>query len=197
MPDTGGLTDFQTRRHAGVPVAARKGSGGVRRSRYTNKKGRLGALLSERFRLRSACVFLAELVDATTRVDDLLLARVERMAVRAHLDLQIVTERRARDERVATAARHRRLLVLRMDARLHCPVRVVERPPPKKGAQCSDASGGLQEKICRAVCGSFPYDCYPQTLWISVWMSGKRGICKGYKNVTSSLCSKIRQVFSP
>src|SRR5690348_6878922 len=43
-------------------------------------------------------VLLAELVDATGGVHDLLLARIERMAVRAHLDLQIVPQRRARLE---------------------------------------------------------------------------------------------------
>ena len=42
---------------------------------------------------KSACVFLAELVDATAGVNDLLLAGVERVAGRAHFDLQIVPER--------------------------------------------------------------------------------------------------------
>ena len=43
-------------------------------------------------------VFLAELVDTAAGVDDLLLAGVERMAVGADFDLQIVADRRARRE---------------------------------------------------------------------------------------------------
>ena len=50
------------------------------------------ALLGKRnalLRARGTRVLAAELVHASGGVDDLLLARVERMAVRAHLDLQV------------------------------------------------------------------------------------------------------------
>src|SRR5262245_12480143 len=64
-------------------------------------------------------VLLAELVDAPRGIDDLLLAGIERMAVRAHLDLQIVPERRARLERVATRAGDGDLFVLGMNGGFH------------------------------------------------------------------------------
>ena len=64
-------------------------------------------------------VLLAELVDAPGGIDDLLLARIERMAVRAHLDLQVVPERRARLERVAARAGDGDLFVLGMDGGFH------------------------------------------------------------------------------
>src|SRR5579872_991263 len=41
---------------------------------------------------RSCRVLLAELVDAAAGVDDLLLAGVERMAVRTNLNLQVLTD---------------------------------------------------------------------------------------------------------
>jgi hypothetical protein len=94
----------------------------------------------------SAGVLLAELVDAAAGVDDLLLARIERMAVRADFDLQVVTEGRARMEGVPAAAGHRDLFVFGMDCVFHglpTPVRRLG----EKGAQCSDASRPSQEKI--------------------------------------------------
>lgn len=68
---------------------------------------------------RSASVLLAELVDAATGIDGLLLAGEERVAVRAHFDLQIVAQRRARQELVPTAAGDVGVFVFRMDAGFH------------------------------------------------------------------------------
>src|SRR5688500_7730673 len=90
------------------------------------REGQHGKLRSCARRGPLAGVLLAEFVDATAGVDDLLLARIERMAVRAHLDLQVVAQRRARVEGVATAAGHRDLFVLGMDCVFHdywCPAR--------------------------------------------------------------------------
>jgi hypothetical protein len=70
-------------------------------------------------RARGGRVLAAELVHAAGGVDDLLLARVERMAVGAHLDLQVMTERRARLERVAARAGDRDLFVLGVNRRFH------------------------------------------------------------------------------
>src|SRR5256886_8686786 len=64
-------------------------------------------------------VLLTELVHAACGVDDLLLAGIERMAVRAHLDLQIMSEGRARLERVATRAGDGDLFILGMDGGFH------------------------------------------------------------------------------
>ncbi len=64
-------------------------------------------------------VLLAEFVDATTCVQDLLLARVEGVAVRAHFDLKIVSEGRARNECIPAAAGHGRFFIFRMDCGLH------------------------------------------------------------------------------
>src|SRR5687767_8489246 len=66
-----------------------------------------------------AGVLLAEFVDATAGVDDLLFARIERVAVRAHLDLQVVAKRRARREGVPAAAGHGDLFVLGMNCVFH------------------------------------------------------------------------------
>jgi len=66
-----------------------------------------------------ARVLAAELVDAPGGVDDLLLTGIERMAVRAYLDLQIVPEGGARLERVATRAADGDLFVLRVNRRFH------------------------------------------------------------------------------
>jgi hypothetical protein len=92
---------------------------------------------------RSARVLLSEFVDATAGIDDLLLARIERMAVRADFDLQIVPERRARDERVPAAAGDSRLFVFRMDSGLHERVRLAD--ASEKGAQFSHQSRGSQQ----------------------------------------------------
>src|ERR1700683_1402349 len=66
-----------------------------------------------------AAVLLTELVHAASCVDHLLLAGVERMAVRAHLDLQILAQGRTRLERVAARAGDGDLFVLRMDRGFH------------------------------------------------------------------------------
>src|SRR5450759_329233 len=59
-----------------------------------------------------------EALDAPTGVDQLLLARVERVALRAQLDVQIRLGA-ARRERVAAGAVHGRFFVLRVDVFLH------------------------------------------------------------------------------
>src|SRR6185369_95065 len=87
----------------------------------TIKKGRRSAPFG-RFavgRAGLAGVLLTEFVDAAAGVDDLLLARIERMAVRADFDLQVVTEGRARVEGVPAAAGHRDLFVLGVDSVFH------------------------------------------------------------------------------
>lgn len=72
-----------------------------------------------KFKFESASVFLAELVHATAGIDDLLLAGIEGMAVRADFDLQVVTQSGTRLERVAAGTGHHRVFVLRMDIRFH------------------------------------------------------------------------------
>src|SRR5581483_8803888 len=64
-----------------------------------------------------------EPLDPSARVHELLLARVERMALRADLDVEIRL-RRARLERVPARARHGREHVLGMDAGLHQAARI-------------------------------------------------------------------------
>src|SRR5690606_9115845 len=55
---------------------------------------------------RRLVVLAAELVDATGRIEHLLLARIERVAGGADFDLKILPQRRTRLERVAAAAGH-------------------------------------------------------------------------------------------
>src|SRR4029079_10513530 len=118
----------------------------------TIKKGRRSAPFG-RFtvgRAGLAGVLLTEFVDAAAGGDYLLLARIERMAVRADFDLQVVTEGRARVEGVPAAAGHRDLFVLGVDSVFHGyrPVRRLG----EKGAQCSDAGRPSQEEIlCKAI----------------------------------------------
>ena len=64
-------------------------------------------------------VLLAELVDATAGVHDLLLAGVERMAGRADFNLQVVTERRTRLEGIPAGAGDRDGFVIGVDGGLH------------------------------------------------------------------------------
>src|SRR5574340_615421 len=66
-----------------------------------------------------ARVALAELLDPSGRVDDLLLACVEGMASRAHLDVKRLVDRGARRKRVAAAARHLDFAILRMNTGFH------------------------------------------------------------------------------
>src|SRR5262249_26581286 len=62
--------------------------------------------------------FLLELLDAAGGVDELHLAREERMARRADFDVDVLL-RAARGELVAAAARHGRFFVLRVNAFFH------------------------------------------------------------------------------
>src|SRR3984893_6607554 len=79
---------------------------------------------------RGGGVLLAELVHAARGVDDLLLAGIERVAVRAHLDLQIVSERRTRLERVAARAGDGDLFVLGMYGGFHGVLTVLRKTLP-------------------------------------------------------------------
>src|SRR5947207_12788574 len=80
-------------------------------------------------------VLPAELVHAARGVDDLLLARIERMAVRAHLDLQILTEGRARLERVAARAGDGDLSVVGVDCGFHGGLTLSQRAHPEMGCR--------------------------------------------------------------
>jgi hypothetical protein len=64
-------------------------------------------------------VLAAELVYATARVDDLLLARIERMAGRADLDNEIFAERLTRRKFVAATAGDLDVRVVGMDIGFH------------------------------------------------------------------------------
>jgi len=68
-------------------------------------------------------VFLAEFLDTTSGVDDLLLAGVERMAFRAHFNVQRLAHGRTRDEFVAATAVDGNLIVFRVYVCFHvyCP----------------------------------------------------------------------------
>src|SRR5262249_50567514 len=69
--------------------------------------------------LRFARVTLPEFLDPSRGVDDLLLARIERVAGGAHFHVERLVHGRARGERVSAAARHLNLAVLRMNTSFH------------------------------------------------------------------------------
>ena len=73
-------------------------------------------------RSRGALKFLLELLDATGGVHDFLLAGIERMAVGADLDLQVLGKCRACLELVATTANHVYLVVFRVNFWFHSDV---------------------------------------------------------------------------
>jgi hypothetical protein len=75
--------------------------------------------LKYRLRLGCGCVFLAELIDAAAGVDNFLLAGIERVAIGANFDLQILADGRTRLELVPAGARDRDLFVIGMDAGFH------------------------------------------------------------------------------
>src|SRR6478672_8922656 len=80
---------------------------------------RRGSGLGRRRSRRLGGVALPEFLDAAGGVHDLLLARIKRMASRAHLDMQRLLHGRTGGERVAAAARHLDFTVLRMNGGFH------------------------------------------------------------------------------
>jgi hypothetical protein len=68
---------------------------------------------------RLAGVFLAEFLDPARGVDNLLLARVERVARRTDFNVQGLRNGRARSERVAATTSHLDLLVVRVNSVFH------------------------------------------------------------------------------
>ena len=64
-------------------------------------------------------VLAAELVDATTGIDDLLLARIERMTGGADLDHEVFAERRARREFIAATTGDLDVRIVGMDIGFH------------------------------------------------------------------------------
>ena len=126
-------------------------------------------------------VFPAELVHTTGGVDDLLLARVERMAVRAHLDLQIMSQGRARLERVAARAGDGNLSVLGVNRSFHgrlglwvmtCPVYGAARALIKGRASVAAAPRRLKHRDGGGPGRAVPY---PQKLWTTLWMARRAG----------------------
>src|SRR6056297_972420 len=96
-----------------------------RRQRRAQKRASRRDALSRAMGLQQAAsgahsaVLAAELVDSTAGIDDLLLARVERVALGTDLDVQLFAQRGARLEGIAAAADNFDLLVFGMHVRLH------------------------------------------------------------------------------
>jgi hypothetical protein len=73
------------------------------------------------FRLFLAVAFV-EAVNAPGSVNQLLLAREKRVALRADFDVQVFLARRARGKTVAAGALHLDFVVFRMDSLFHVPL---------------------------------------------------------------------------
>jgi hypothetical protein len=109
---------------------------------------------------RSGGVFLAELVDAASGVEDLLLARVEGMAVRADFDLEVVSQSRLRFERIPAGAGDADFFVFGMRIGFHefsLSGRSLPAGHKKKGAQSSGPVVGSQalkpSRLIHRICG--------------------------------------------
>ena len=95
--------------------------------RVTNDKGSHGCLCLSKQKSAwtsgsgtlDVAVFLAEAIDTTSGIDDLLLARVEGVALGADFDVQRLGAGRAGLEVIATAAVHVDFDVIRMDGVFH------------------------------------------------------------------------------
>src|ERR1041385_1585218 len=94
-----------------------------RRSASRNRSTRIATLfLGSRLRRRRLLplgVALLETVDAAGRVDELLFAGEERVALRADLDAQLLARRAGRPG-LAAGAVDRNFLIFRVDLWLHC-----------------------------------------------------------------------------
>jgi hypothetical protein len=78
-----------------------------------------GCLFDRLCRGLLAAVLLAELLDPTRRIDDLLLAREKRVTRRTHFHLEIFAQRGARLEGIPATAGNRDFLVVGVDLVFH------------------------------------------------------------------------------
>ena len=84
---------------------------------HPNKKGSLRLPFTWRIELHA--VFLAELLDTASSVNNLLLACIERMTLGANFDVHVLARGGACLELVAATASHVDFSVVRMDLGLH------------------------------------------------------------------------------
>ena len=83
-------------------------------------RARLLISLCDRGRRLGHAVFASEFIHAAGAIDDLLLARIERMASGAYVDMQLaVGQGRARLKRVAATAGNGYFLIVGVDLGLH------------------------------------------------------------------------------
>ena len=85
----------------------------------SNKKGSRSCPFTRLLREKLHAVLLTELFDATGGVNDLLLARVKRMALGAHFNVQILAISRTCLEHIATTAGDVDFFVIRVGIGLH------------------------------------------------------------------------------
>jgi hypothetical protein len=97
------------------------------------------------------------------------------MAVRAHLDLQIVTEGRARLERVPARAGDGDLFVLRVDSGFHGGLTLSQKTYPVSGVPGAQIKGraslaAVARALKRLERGRLSRKGhYPQKLWTTLW----------------------------
>jgi hypothetical protein len=90
---------------------------GSRRAAFVVESKATGRVGSSR--LADCAVLLVEFLDSASRIDDLLLAGVERMAGRTHFDVQRLLHRRSRRKVVTAGAGYGDFIVCRMDGGFH------------------------------------------------------------------------------
>src|SRR5882672_12602763 len=109
-------------RNQGSAFQARAFMRAAKRARTSSRSERLKLRLRGKLAglgFRRCRILLAELIDATAGIHNFLLAGIERMAVGANLDLQILADGRASLEMVAAGTSDRDDFVFWMDAGFH------------------------------------------------------------------------------
>jgi hypothetical protein len=85
----------------------------------SNKKGSLSCLFSAFWSCLLHAVLLAELLDPSGGINNLLLAGIEGVALRAHFNVQILGHRGVRLEGITAAAVHGDFVVVGVNFRFH------------------------------------------------------------------------------
>jgi len=139
--------------------------------------------LRGRGRFRLLAVALVEAVDAARRVNQLLLAREERVALRADFDVDVALLRRARLERAAAGAVDVRRVVVGMNSLLHFVSSSVRRAAGAlKESHMIRARVAHRQAVQALGCASVP-----------LRLPGERGVARGAVELFDRRANRVLQ----